>query len=82
MCNNLNDALIHRIFFSFKSCEFVVLYIIFLEVARKLSHFCIVTRRSKIFGPRGVSSSNLKTTIITENATTVQPNVLSKLDYL
>jgi len=36
MCNNFNDPLMYLPFFSFKSCESVVLGTIFLEVARKL----------------------------------------------
>jgi len=38
-------------FFSFKSCEPVVLYIILLKVARKLSHFRKMAHRSKAVGP-------------------------------
>jgi len=38
--------------FSFNCCEFVVLYIILLEVARELSRFCKMAHRTKVVGPR------------------------------
>ena len=38
--------------FSLKACEDIVLYIILLEVALKLSRFCNVARMSKVVGPR------------------------------
>jgi len=45
-------SLIHAILV-LKYCESVVLYIIVLEVARKLSRFCKMprTRKSKVVGP-------------------------------
>jgi len=50
LCNNFCDTLL--IFpFSFEWCEFVVLYIILLEVACNLSRFCKMARRSKVVGP-------------------------------
>jgi len=39
-------------FHFFKCCESVVLYIILLEVARKLPHFYKMAGRSKLVGPR------------------------------
>jgi len=39
LCNNLNDALTYVPFFIFRCCEPAVLYIILLEMARKLSRF-------------------------------------------
>jgi len=51
MCNNFNDTLTYLILFSFKSCEYVISYIfVLLEVVRKLSPFCKLTRRSKALG--------------------------------
>jgi len=38
-------------FFSFKCCGSVVLYILVLEVARELSRFCKMARRSKMLRP-------------------------------
>jgi len=38
-------------FFIFIFCQFVVLYIIFLEVAYKFSHFCKMARKLKVVGP-------------------------------
>jgi len=37
---------------NFKSYEYVVLYTILLEVARELSRFRKMARRSKVVGPR------------------------------
>jgi len=45
MCNNSNDALTYLPFLSFKCCESVVLNIILLKVACKLSCFCKMARR-------------------------------------
>jgi len=45
ICNNFNDALTYLPFFSFKCRHSVVLHIILLEVAPKLSHFCKMARR-------------------------------------
>ena len=42
---NFHDALTYLPIFSFKFCEFVVLYIILLEGVRKLSPFCEMTPR-------------------------------------
>jgi len=47
ICNNLllcsnfnsNDALTYLLFFMFESCEFIVFYIILLQVARNMSRF-------------------------------------------
>jgi len=50
ICNKpllLNDTLNSLPFVSFKCCESVVLYIILLKVARELSRFCKMARRSK-----------------------------------
>jgi len=52
LCNNFNDALIYLPFCSFKCSESVVLYIISLEVARELSHFCKMALRLKVVGSR------------------------------
>jgi len=51
LCNKFDDTLTYLPLFSFKCCA-VVLYIILLEVARELSHFCKIVRRSKVVGPR------------------------------
>ena len=56
LCNNFTDSLTYLPFFLFKCCEFVVLCIILLEVARELSRFCKMVRRSKVVGPRCVTS--------------------------
>ena len=49
MVHSLNSPI-----FTFKSCQSVVLilYIILLEVARELSRFCKMARRSNVVGPR------------------------------
>jgi len=52
LCYNFNDALTYLLFFIFRYCESVVLYIILLEMARKLSRFCKMARRYKAVGPR------------------------------
>ena len=52
LCNNLNDILIYLLFFNFTYCESVVICIILLEVARELSRFCKMARRSKVVEPR------------------------------
>jgi len=52
LCNGFNDALILP--FRFKYFESVVLYIILLEVARELSHFCEMAWSSKVVGPRWI----------------------------
>jgi len=44
-CNNFNGALTYLPIFSLKCCESVMLYIILLQVARKLSRFCKMTYR-------------------------------------
>ena len=49
--NDLNDALTCLHFLNFKCCESFVLYIILLEVARELSRFRKMARRSNVFGP-------------------------------
>ena len=54
LCNNWNDALTYVPFFIFRCCESVVLYIILLETARKLSRFCKMARRWKVVGPRWI----------------------------
>jgi len=61
LCNGFNDG--HTCFpiFSFKCCESVVLHIILLEVARKLSRFCKMARRSKVVGPRCFSQISAAT---------------------
>jgi len=50
LCNHFNDALTYLPFLV--SCESFVSYIILLDVARKLSRFCKMSRRSNIVGPR------------------------------
>jgi len=45
LCNNFNDALAYLSFSIFRCCESVVLYIILLEMVRKLSRFCKLARR-------------------------------------
>jgi len=57
LCGNFNDALTYlpSSLFSFKSSEHVVLYIILLEVALKLSRFCKMAQRSKVVGPHCVT---------------------------
>jgi len=40
--------------YNFKCCASVVLYIILLEVTRKLSCFCKMARRWKVIGPRWI----------------------------
>jgi len=51
LCNNFNDALTQLLFFSFKSCEHCCFIHQFVDVARKLSRFCKMARRSKALGP-------------------------------
>ena len=51
LCNNFSDALTYLPFFSFKCCGSVALYIILLEVARELSHFCKMAHSLKVVGP-------------------------------
>jgi len=48
LCNNFNEALTYLPYFSLKSCEAVISYFILSEVARKLSRFCKMARRSKV----------------------------------
>jgi len=48
LCNNFNEVLAYLPFFSLKSCEAVISYFILSEVARKLSRFCKMARRSKV----------------------------------
>jgi len=50
--NKFNEALTYLFFYSFKCCESVVLQITVLEVARELSRFSKMARRSKVVRPR------------------------------
>ena len=56
LCNNFNEALTYLPFFNLKSCEAVISYFILSEVARKLSRFCKMPRKSKVVwaGPQPV----------------------------
>ena len=50
-CYFFPDSFTYFPFFSFKCCEYVILYTISLEVACMLSCFCKMACRSKVVGP-------------------------------
>jgi len=57
LCNNFNESLTYLPFFSLKYFEAVISYFILSEVARKLSCFCKMARRSKVVGHAGIDDA-------------------------